>query len=290
MNNCPNCNFPLHGERVCPSCKAKLDHANQIYKKDPERTINKEQDLKEAYVGKEYANFYDTHLSIWALIFGIFYVWYRKMYLWFFAWLLVIIATEVLFFKNQIIPIIIYVIIAIIMAFVFNDSYSKFVDKKIAKIKRDNKDKNQQELMYLCIKKGGTTKLPYVAAVVIPIALILFIIPGVNERLNNERKKDLIEDAERALQVVQEDIMTNGLTEEKTYDIESINMLLDRKLDKSPFGLKYDKVLIKVTQGDNGYQYNVCIMDENRNGFKYTDSKIISEKVVELKMDSPSCN
>ncbi len=290
MNNCPNCNFPLHGERVCPSCKAKLDNANQIYKKTPERTVNANRDLTEAFVGKEYANFYDTSFSIWALVFGIFYVWYRKMYLLFFCWLTILATTMILFYRIRIIPYTIYVVMSIVMFFIFNDMYARHVRRSVKKIKEKNKGKNQQDLMYICIKKGGTTKLPIVAAVLLPIVLIIFVIPTINKNLNEQRKKDLVEDSERALEAVQQDVITNGLTEEKTYDIESINMLLDRKLEKSPFGQKYDKVLIKVSQGESGYRYSVCIMDESRNGFKYTDSKIITENTVELKMDSPSCN
>lgn len=290
MNNCPNCNFPLHGEKICPSCKTKLDHANQIYKKTPERSINTNRDLTEAFVGKEYANFYDTNFSIWALIFGIFYVWYRKMYLLFFCWLTILITTIVLFYKIRIIPYAIYIVMCIVMFFAFNDMYAKHVRRSVKKIKEKNKGKNQQDLMYICIKKGGTTKLPIVAAILLPIILLVFVIPVINKNINEERKKDLVEDSERALKAVQEDVITNGLLDEKTYDLGSINMLLDRKLTKSPFGYKYDKVLIKVTQTDAGYRYSVCIMDENRNGFKYTDSKIITAKTVELKMESPACS
>ena len=119
--------------------------------------LEKEDDeLLNAYIGSNHQEFIPGKLNIFALLLGPFYVIYRKMWLLFIAMLVTYSLLSLL--SN------IYMIVSYILAFCviiyfgmnFNAMYISDCLDKIYNIRKNNPDKNFEELKVLCEEKGGT--------------------------------------------------------------------------------------------------------------------------------------
>lgn len=126
--------------------------------------------LKEAYVGTNYETIAKENFSVPALFFGVYYLFYRKMYLYGIILLAVITGITILYPDITAIGLIISILVGIF----FNKVYLQEVTKRVEKIKNVNSDKTKEEILEICKKKGGTNiAIPII--LVFSIAVVAFI-------------------------------------------------------------------------------------------------------------------
>lgn len=169
---CPKCGADIQENenfcRVCGSSLSNVRYDNIEY----QNNNNDEENLIKAYIGKDSENIYNESFSIWTLLFGSFYVFYRKM------WLLGILMTIFYFCVNTFIPEYYYInfLIDLLVSLFFNKYYVSKVKEKVRMIKERNPGYNTPDLMNSCIKEGGTSIL---SAIGMTILCGLFFTTGV---------------------------------------------------------------------------------------------------------------
>lgn len=138
-----------------------LGHGKQDYSSDNNEEENLDasdslDDLKllRAYIGKNYESIVNKRFNVFGFVFTFFYALYRKMY--FLSFLFLICILGLIFIKNLIVILIIYILLSIGMGLFFNKIYIYFVKRKINKIKLKNNDLSFYELKDICSLKGGT--------------------------------------------------------------------------------------------------------------------------------------
>lgn len=145
--------------------------------------------LVNAYIGENVEKLRNGSFSWCTLFFSGFYFWYRKMYTYLGIWLAI---AFILSFARTIIEYsftlrlmptpdaigtifdIIGYIAALIMAFPFKNSYLNHVKGKVLKIRNQNPNKTEAELIEICKRKGGTTSAPFIFLA--SLFVIVFII------------------------------------------------------------------------------------------------------------------
>ena len=156
------------------SHKDQYDY-NYIYSKFnyiPTTTVGDEKYI-EAYIGPNYSNIKNNNFSIATLLFGGFYMLYRKMYsLAFIYFILDLLSTILLKDFSKIINF----AIRIVMAIKFKKLYLEKVERKVEQIKQSNLDKTSNELLNECQKKGGVS---IKSAIIIPIISLIIILFGI---------------------------------------------------------------------------------------------------------------
>lgn len=137
-------------------------------KKDKSETFDKR--YIKAYIGDKADAMYDSinngGVNIWALLFGIFYFAYRKMYL----------VSVIILFLSSITSFLIPSIsgyIGTIIGLMFCPLYKWDITRKLRKIKKDNLNATEEELISLAKTKGGTS---LVSAILFLISLILIVV------------------------------------------------------------------------------------------------------------------
>lgn len=124
-----------------------------------------------AYVGENYSKIKKQKFSFPALIFGPWYLLYRKV--WGYAIALLIISIAAVILLNDYADIV-NTIISIFVAFKFNSIYMKQAENHVESIKQQNLDKSTLELLEVCKKKGGTSKKGIIITIVGLIILTVF--------------------------------------------------------------------------------------------------------------------
>lgn len=130
--------------------------------------------LINTYIGKN-ADKLKKGFSLNTLIFGFFYILYRKMWLLGFVWIFIsfVISFVVeLLSLSAVVTLVLELIVNLIMAFIFKKAYLKKVIEKVEQIKVRNIGKSNEELIRLCAKKGGTTIIGVAVSIV-----ILYVVP-----------------------------------------------------------------------------------------------------------------
>ena len=139
--------------------------------------------------------------------------------------------------------------------------------------------------------KKGFTLIELLAVIVILAILVMLAIPAVTRYLNSARRNAFADNALRAIEAVRNDVIENGFSSgtsigtrpagvscnggKCTYTITQINELLEKKLDTSPYGEKYDCVIVVADQ--DAKTYTMTMIDKGNNGFKaLTEDKINS--------------
>lgn len=120
-------------------------------------------------------------------------------------------------------------------------------------------------------------------------------VDSTQEYLNDARIDTFIDEAKSSISIVYTDVLVNEY--KPYYSLNEINSLLDKKLTLSPFGSKYkDSSCIKVINNNDisyGYDFQMCLIDEEGNGFTLTDQYDLSNnsfKVKSLKNIECSCS
>lgn len=164
----------------CRDCGAGLNTSTHSYNYDYGKGYIGEEDFKKAYVGNNYDNIENGKFSIPMFFFGAYYLFYRKMWLYAFLWIAMIVGINIgsfIYDDNyfSFIPI----ILSIIMAFNFNKLYLRAVDKRVEGIKQKNLDKSSQEILEQCRKKGGVSVLAVILSVIFITIVVTFLLIGL---------------------------------------------------------------------------------------------------------------
>lgn len=168
--------------------------------------------------------------------------------------------------------------------------------------------------------RKGFTLIELLAVIVILAILVMVAIPAVTKYLNTARAGTFSDNAQTAISAVRTAVVANGIEQTKfnigdetnigsctvkdndNKEIKdeasciqnngtwhyTINSLLEKKLERSPFGLKYcSESYIKVeVEPDGTTTYCMALMDEGGHGFSQcTAEKSISDKVVIISSD-----
>lgn len=287
MITCPNCKaLNTEGSQVCGACGMQLTN-NQNNEQETQKNIDVE--LIHSYIGKNSDALLKGGFSWCTFFLGMMYIWYRKMYKVLIAWVIVLVIANAVFGALKLYPIaaIIQFATYIVIAIKFKDLYIKHVTEQVAQIKASNPGKTKEELVEICMKKGGTTIIPVILFIIfdivlIPLALVLMAIPSVNGYMGAAKQQAFINEAKLAIEVARTDVATNGnAVNGKTYTINELNNLLENKLDRSPYGAKYKKANVKlIVPDDADIEYSICLIDEDHNGFGYTLEKDLKDKIV----------
>jgi len=136
------------------------------YNNQYNQNIDPDEELLKSYIGEKYSSFVNNKFNVPMFFLGVFYLIYRK------TWLYVFIAL----FINALFEFIpgldgISLLTSVAYAFLFNKLYIKHAKKKVQKIKESNPSMNFEQLKSECERKGGTN---IVLAIIIPS--ILFVI------------------------------------------------------------------------------------------------------------------
>ena len=139
-----NCSFE-ENVKFCPNCGVLMEFENNI---------NFDEKFIKAYIGKKADNMYDSvkngGISMWALLFGLLYYSYRKMYLVLFISILISILIAIFvpsigwFFGNFI-------------GLMFCPLYKWDITRKLRKIKNENPGISEDKLIEIAKSKGGTS-------------------------------------------------------------------------------------------------------------------------------------
>ena len=289
---------------------------------DPNAIQYDNQVLVNYYIGNNVDKLRNGGFS-WATFFmGAFYVWYRKMYKLLGIWIGINFAIGFIFgiIKMPYVSGIASFILTIVMSVKFKKLYIDHVYEEIEKIKTENEGSTQEELNEICAKKGKPTIIPailYVGFIIFIVGLlVLMIVPiistilGLNIKgpslpiptssyLDTAKSNAYIENANRAIEAVRNDIAVYGFDNNSNasctsdmciYNQNQINNLVELKIETSPFGGKYQQVVIKVTKDISGSpEYSICMVDSNKNGFGYTSEDELSVDTIQMGTASPSC-
>ena len=141
-------------------------------------------ELINAYMGKNAYKLKKGDFSIWTLLFGNIYIFYRKMFAVGFCWLFInLIANQ--FLKSA--SFYINLIISIIMSTQFKKMYLQHVEDKVEAIKAENKGVSREQLLSICTQKGGTTIIPviivgivYVIVFISFFMMLLLLLSGID--------------------------------------------------------------------------------------------------------------
>ena len=146
--------------------------------------------------------------------------------------------------------------------------------------------------------KKGFTLIELLAAIVILAILIAVAIPAVTRYLNTARKGTFASNAQAAIDAVRNDSVIKANTSNTSYSLSQINALLEKKLEKSPYGSAYQSgSFVSVTYNASGESsYAICLLDANGNGI-YGSSTVkavaeldVNESAVKNNLGSVSCN
>ena len=137
--------------------------------------------------------------------------------------------------------------------------------------------------------KKGFTLIELLAVIVILALLVAVAIPAVTKYLNTSRKGVFADNAAAAISAVRNQTIIDGITGTKTYTLEEINALLEKKLIKSPWG-PYKEAAVTVTETNGAYAYTIFLTDGQhcigtKNGTEITE---IDEKDVNADAVKPT--
>ena len=232
--NCKNCNNPLNeNDLFCGSCGTKVETTETTILENNE---NIDDILLDAYIGKNADKIKEGGFSIPAFLLGSVYLFYRKMWLYGFGYIAIVLISDI--FLSSISSFI-SIVIDVFLGLEFNKLYLKHAKNKINKIKEENFDKPKYLLEDICIKKGGTSALK-TFLIIVAYFVILFIIGlafGTTsdsiENLEYEVSSIFMENPastdERKIYAVAKDeyACTLNITTTPAYIYEDINEYLD---------------------------------------------------------------
>ena len=151
-----------------------------------------------AYIGQNYQSIKKMKFSFPSLIFGPWYLLYRKV--WGYAIGIFIISIAAAILLSSDIADIINTFINIFLAFKFQSIYMKQAEENVEQIKQQNLDKTTNELLDICRKKGGTSsKAPaiiiLIAVILIPI-IAMYVYTNDSVDVENENNTEIVEEVE----------------------------------------------------------------------------------------------
>ena len=210
---CPKCNANLKDDSTyCVRCGATFNEKKEIVS-DPDESKVSFDELIKLYVGKNYDKFEDIPFSIWQLLFGPFYSFYRKYFSYGLLTLIVnIVCTELLslgfkfligieMYKNlfksgilvSILELIFLIAINYFLSKTYNKKYLEHAGTKVKKIMFSPKKYDAETQKKICIKKGKPSVLSIFISwgiILIAVFCIAFLVSYASEKIkyNNMQK------------------------------------------------------------------------------------------------------
>ena len=126
-----------------------------------------------AYIGPNYNSIKNMKFSVPAFIFGPLYLLYRKV--WNYAIAIIIISIAATFLLSDSLAELVNIAMNVFIALKFKDIYLKQADEKTEHIQQQNLDKTTNELLELCKKKGGISKIPLILIILAPIIIAIAV-------------------------------------------------------------------------------------------------------------------
>ena len=223
MNNCPNCGSNVNpGEAFCRMCGTKIptpennitnntqqpqtDFSNNAFQPinnnvnstfQPQTTFNQnntmvqnsynnDDALIDAYIGKNVDKLKNGGFSGCTFFFGAIYALYRKM------WLLGAIWIAAAMIANLFLPTfasLLSLVANIVISIQFKKWYMKHVEEEVAKIKAQNPGKSNKELIEICRKKGGTSMIPVIIAIIFYAAIVAYTTAQTVKTIQEAKEK-----------------------------------------------------------------------------------------------------
>ncbi len=156
---------------------------SEEYSKINNIQVTSDEDYIESYVGRYYKYIKSQTISIYSLLFGEYYLLYRKMYT---EGIIIIILNIIIACFNVGLASLLTIIVRLFLAFKFKDIYLNKVEKKVNEIKIINSDKQSTELINIISKKSGTLDLGFLIFIAIFISLFTAAIYDVSVEENND--------------------------------------------------------------------------------------------------------
>lgn len=175
---CKKCGIDLPNNAVfCPNCGINLQEKNseQITNNIDEKQnsiVDFDEQFIKAYIGnkadKMYSSVKNGGFNIWGFLFGIGYFAYRKMYL---ISILIIIISDIV---ACIIPNV-GNYVGTLIGLAFCPLYKWDITRKLRKIKQENPNANEEQLLYLAKNKGGTSIFGAIVFFAVYFLILVFI-------------------------------------------------------------------------------------------------------------------
>ena len=174
--------FTYNTVEETPSSETTTSESTPV--ENSEDALVEDEELTRAFVGEKYDNFYNGKFNIWAFLFGIFYIFYRKMFLYGICYFIVSFVFSAFILKNYLT----YYGICIILAVLFNKVYLVHASNTVEKIKAKNPNLSREELKEICAKRGGTSVGQIFAGMIANffisfILLIVLLLAGITSSL-----------------------------------------------------------------------------------------------------------
>ena len=173
------------------------DNQTNNIKMQPNNNFDKsfeidDKELLSTFVGNNYDKISTNSINVSALLFGVFYLLYRKMF-WYGILLFIL---EIIIYNIFNIPYLILVV-NIILCFTFNKFYLSISKKRINTLKKKNPTAGQAGLVLLCSKYGGTSVgniiLGFLVEIIIVVlCLIILSFFGVGNVIFNSFLKPML--------------------------------------------------------------------------------------------------
>lgn len=166
-------------DKFCSRCGTPINNSQEQYNYGFNSTTITDDDLISAYIGNNYNDIKNSKFSIPTFFLGVYYFLYRKMWLYAILGFSISVICTVLsvVFNIWYVSLVTFIYI-IFMALNVNNLYINIARKRVEKIKKNNPNKTNQELINECKKKGGTSVLGVILPIIIifPILFIAFFI------------------------------------------------------------------------------------------------------------------
>ena len=129
----------------------------------------------------------------------------------------------------------------------------------------------------------GFTLIELLAVIVILAILVAVAVPAVTRYLNTARKGTFASNAQAAISVVRNDVISKSITTNSVYSLTCVNKMLEKQLKNSPYGKEYAgtsfvAVTFDATTGES--TYSICLTD-GQNGYYATGRGVDEEDVIE---------
>ena len=170
-NEEPNNNIQANNSSI------QSNNFNQI---NPNNSINSngtnfvDDELVDAFIGKNVQDFKYGGFSWCSFWFGNIYFFYRKM--WLLAFGLMILTIIVNIFLSGLANIVI-IIIDLYISFNFKKMYFDHAKEMVLEIKKQNPNASKEQLVSICSKKGGTTIVPIILVIIL-YGVSLYLLSG----------------------------------------------------------------------------------------------------------------
>lgn len=167
MKYCLKCGSSVKvNENFCGKCGTALYNNQTI-----QNNIINDDELIDAYIGPNATKLKNGTFSANTFFFGIFYILYRKMWI---MGILLFVVNQIVEFCLPSFSFVISLTLNIIISIEFKKIYLKHVIDEVNKIKQENPNVSQDQLLQICKKKGGISILSILILGLLYVILVIF--------------------------------------------------------------------------------------------------------------------